>query len=158
MFRKMRRSPQALAQEEIFEVLKKETRGVLSVQGDDGYPYGVPVNHYYDEETGRLYFHGAKLGHRVDAIKRNPKVSYCVYGQEFQKEGDWAKYVKSVIIFGKAELIEDIDEIIKWSTKLCSKFPCTREYIEETIREYADKVLCFAVNIENISGKLVHEA
>ena len=49
MFRKMRRSPQALTQEEIIEVLKNETRGVLSVQGDDGYPYGVPINHYYDE-------------------------------------------------------------------------------------------------------------
>ena len=54
MFRKMRRSPQALTEEEIIEVLKKETRGVLSVQGDDGYPYGVPINHYYDEETGKL--------------------------------------------------------------------------------------------------------
>ena len=91
MFRKMRRSPQALTQEEIKEVLKKETRGVLSVQGDNGYPYGVPINHYYDEETGKLYFHGADFGHRVDAIRRDPKVSYCVFGQDYSKEGDWAK-------------------------------------------------------------------
>lgn len=158
MFREMRRSPQALSKEEITEVLVKETRGVLSVQGDDGYPYGVPINHYYDEETGKLYFHGADFGHRVDAIKRDPKVSYCVYGQEYQKEGDWAKYVKSVIVFGKAELIEDQEEIIKWSRALCDKFPCTKEYIETEIEKDAKRTLCFAINIENINGKLVHEA
>lgn len=158
MFREMRRSPQALSKEEIIEVLTKETRGVLSVQGDDGYPYGVPINHYYDEETNKLYFHGANFGHRVDAIKRDPKVSYCVFGQDFQREGEWAKNVKSVIIFGKAELIEDLDEIIKWSRKLCSKFPCPPEYVEAEIRKDAHRTLCFSVSIENINGKLVNEA
>ena len=158
MFRKMRRSPQALSKEEITEVLKKETRGVLSVHGDDGYPYGVPINHYYDEETGKLYFHGADFGHRVDAIKRDPKVSYCVFGQEYQTEGDWAKYVKSVIVFGKVELIEDLDEIIKWSRALCDKFPCTPEYIEKEISKDAARTLCFSITIEDINGKLVHEA
>ena len=123
MFRKMRRSPQALTKEEIVEVLKKETRGVLSVQGDDGYPYGVPINHYYDEETGKLYFHGA-----------------------------------NVIVFGKAELIEDLDEVIKWSRKLCDKFPCTQEYIDHEIEHDAGRTLCFAIDIEDINGKLVHEA
>ena len=149
MFREMRRKPQALSKEEIIELLKNETRGVLSVQGDDGYPYGVPINHYYDEETNKLYFHG---------IKRDPKVSYCVFGQDYQKEGDWAKYVKSVIIFGKAELIEDIDEVIKWSVKLCHKFPCTEEYIRTEVEKDAKRTLCFSIEIENINGKLVHEA
>ena len=158
MFREMRRSPQALTREEIVDLLKKETRGVLSVQGDDGYPYGVPINHYYDEETGRLYFHGAAFGHRVDAIRRNPKVSYCVFGQDYQKEGDWAKYVKSVVIFGQAELIEELDEVIRWSRKLCDKFPCPPEYADHEIRKDAARTLCFAIRIEDIHGKLVHEA
>ena len=158
MFRKMRRHPQALSREEINEVLKKETRGVLSVLGDNGYPYGVPLNHYYDEETGKLYFHGANFGHRVDAIKRDPRVSYCVFGQEFQKEGDWAKYVKSVIVFGKAELIEDQNEIAEWCSKLCGNFPCPPEYAEEEILKDGPRTLCFAITIEDINGKLVHEA
>ena len=158
MFRQMRRRPQALSKDEITEVLEKETRGILSVHGDDGYPYGVPINHYYDRDTGRLYFHGAKFGHRVDAIKRNPKVSYCVIGQEYQKEGDWAKYVKSVIIFGKAELIEDAHEIAKWSRKICDKFPCPAEYAESEIVKDGPRTLCFSVTIEDINGKLVHEA
>ena len=138
--------------------MKNETRGVLSVQGDDGYPYGVPINHFYDEDTNRLIFHGAKFGHRVDAIKRDPKVSYCVFGQDIQKEGDWAKYVKSVVIFGKAVLVEDIEEIKALSRKICEKFPCPIEYVEHEIEKDADKTLCFVIEIEDINGKLVHEA
>ena len=158
MFRKMRRSPQALSHEEMIDLLKTETRGVMSVQGDDGYPYGFPINHYYDEEANKLYFHGANFGHRVDAVKKDPKVSYCVFGQEYQVEGDWAKYVKSVIVFGKAELIDDQDEVIRISRLICDKFPCTAEYIEHEISKDAPRTLVIAIDIEDINGKLVHEA
>ena len=158
MFRKMRRSPQALSREEMIRLLVTETRGVLSVQGDDGYPYGVPINHYYDEETNRLYFHGAGFGHRVDAVKRDPRVSYCVFGGEYQEEGDWARYVRSVIIFGKAVLIDDIEEVRKWSRLLCDKFPCPPEYVESEIEKDAARTLVIAVDIEDMNGKLVHEA
>ncbi len=158
MFRKMRRSPQALSHEEMIDLLRTETRGVMSVQGDDGYPYGFPINHYYDEEANKLYFHGANFGHRVDAVKKDPKVSYCVFGQEYQVEGDWAKYVKSVIVFGKAELIDDQDEVIRISRLICDKFPCTPEYIEQEISKDAPRTLVIAIDIEDINGKLVHEA
>ena len=158
MFRKMRRIPQALSHEEMIDLLKKETRGVMSVQGDDGYPYGFPINHYYDEEANKIYIHGANFGHRVDAVKRDPKVSYCVFGQEYQVEGDWAKYVKSVIVFGKAELIEEQDEVIRISRLLCDKFPCPPEYVEHEIEKDAPRTLVIAINIEDMNGKLVHEA
>ena len=158
MFRKMRRSVQALSHEEMIDLLNTETRGVMSVQGDDGYPYGFPINHYYDEEANKLYFHGANFGHRVDAVRRDPKVSYCVYGGEYQNDGDWAKYVKSVIVFGKAELITDQDEVIRISRLLCDKFPCTQEYIETEISKDAPRTLVIAIDIEDMNGKLVHEA
>jgi nitroimidazol reductase NimA-like FMN-containing flavoprotein (pyridoxamine 5'-phosphate oxidase superfamily) len=154
----MRRSKQALSHEEMVDLLKTETRGVMSVQGDNGYPYGFPINHYYDEETNKIYIHGANFGHRVSAVKADPKVSYCVFGGEYQKEGDWAKYVKSVIIFGKAELIEDAEEIVRISRLICSKFPCTEEYIEHEIEKDAPRTLIIAINIEDMNGKLVHEA
>ena len=158
MFREMRRKKQALSHEECIDLLKSETRGVLSVIGDDGYPYGVPINHFYNEEDGKIYFHGANFGHRVDAVKRDPKVSYCVYGQEYKDEGDWAYHVKSVIVFGKAELIDDYDEIAKISRMLCAKFPCTQEYVEGEIEKDAARTLLIAINIEDMNGKLVHEA
>jgi len=158
MFRKMRRSPQALTQEEITDLLKKETRGVLSVQGDDGYPYGFPINHYYDEETGQIYFHGANFGHHIDALKRDPKVSFCVFGQDFVREGEWAKNVKSVIIFGKAELVDELEEVKRIATKICEKFPCPPGYVEEEIEKDAKRTMCIVLTIENINGKLVNEA
>ena len=158
MFRKMRRSVQALSHEEMIDLLKTETRGVMSVQGDNGYPYGFPINHYYDEETNKIYIHGATFGHRVSAVKNDPKVSYCVFGGDYQKEGDWAKYVKSVIVFGKAELIEDKDEIVRISRLLCDKFPCPQEYVEHEIEKDTPRTLVIAIDIEDINGKLVHEA
>ena len=158
MFRKMRRSNQALSREEMVELLKTETRGVMSVQGDNGYPYGFPINHYYDEDTNKIYIHGATFGHRVSAVKKDPKVSYCVFGGEYQKEGDWAKYVKSVIIFGKAEMVEDAREVVRVSRLLCDKFPCPPEYVEHEIEKDAPRTLVIAINIENMNGKLVHEA
>lgn len=158
MFRPMRRSPQALSHEEMIDLLKTETRGVMSVQGDNGYPYGYPINHYYDEEANKIYIHGATFGHRVSAVKKDPKVSYCVFGGEYQKEGDWAKYVKSVIVFGKAELVEDAEEIVRISRLLCDKFPCPPEYVEHEIEKDAPRTLVIAINIEDMNGKLVHEA
>ena len=81
-----------------------------------------------------------------------------MFGGEYQKEGDWAKYVKSVIIFGKAELVEDADEIVRISRLLCDKFPCPPEYVEHEIEKDAPRTLVIAINIENMNGKLVHEA
>ena len=72
MFRKMRREKQAIPEEECIRILKEEKRGVLSVIGDDGYPYGTPINHYYSDEDGRIYFHGGKVGHKVDAMRAFP--------------------------------------------------------------------------------------
>ena len=68
MFRGMRRFKQQVSEEECIRVLKEQPRGVLSMIGDDGYPYGIPLDHWYCEENGRLYFHGAKEGHKIDAI------------------------------------------------------------------------------------------
>ena len=81
MFREMRRFKQQISQEECIEILKTEPRGILSMLGDDGYPYGIPLNHWYCEEDGHIYFHGARAGHKIDAVQRCDKVSYCVYDQ-----------------------------------------------------------------------------
>ncbi|HCA34802.1 MAG TPA: 5-nitroimidazole antibiotic resistance protein [Lachnospiraceae bacterium] len=158
MFRKMRRGKQALSQEEIRNLLTQETRGVLSVQGDDGYPYGFPINFYYSQEDNRLYFHGADFGYHIDALRRDPKVSFCVYGQDVQHPGEWLHYVKSVIIFGKAVLIDDPKQMEDIARKLCSKFPCPVGYADQEIAKDLHRTLCIAVDIENINGKLVQES
>ena len=103
MFREMVRKKQQLTKEEAIELLKKEPRGVLSLLGDDGYPYGVPIDHWYNPEDGKLYFHCGKRGHKIDAIRSCDKASFCVCDEGYRKEGDWALNIKSVIVFGKTE-------------------------------------------------------
>ncbi len=87
MFRQLRRIKQQLSQEDCISVLKNEVRGVLSVLGDDDYPYGVPINFYYSQENNKIYFHGSREGHKIDAIKNHDKVSFCVYDKGTQIEG-----------------------------------------------------------------------
>ena len=94
---------------------KKEPRGVLSVLGDDDYPYGMPLNHYYCEEDGKIHFHGGKSGHKIDSIKKHNKASFCVYDQGFRNDGEWALNIRSVIVFGKIEIIDDMEKILNIS-------------------------------------------
>ena len=158
MFREMMRKKQQLSQDECVALLKSELRGVLSVLGDDGYPYGLPINHYYSDEDGHLYFHSGKKGHKVDALLRCDKASFCVYDQGFKKPGDWALNIKSVIVFGRVEIIEDRDKIYEIARKLSHKFPCDEEYIEKEIRSAGPRTFMFALVPEYMTGKLVNEA
>ncbi|MCR4843333.1 MAG: pyridoxamine 5'-phosphate oxidase family protein [Eubacterium sp.] len=158
MFREMRRFKQKLEQAECIEILKNELRGVLSVLGDDGYPYGMPLDHFYDEETGKLYFHGASEGHRVDAVRACDKVSYCVYDAGYRKEGDWALNIKSVIVFGRMSELTDIAEVESVCRKLSHKFTNDEEYIDNDVAKNLKYVKVFALTPEHISGKLVNES
>ena len=158
MFRDMLRFKQALSDEECIEILKKEPRGVLSVLGDDDYPYGMPINHYYCEEDGKLYFHGGKKGHKIDAIRRHDKASFCVYDEGFRKEGEWALNIKSVIVFGRVEIVEDREKIYEMSRRLSRKFTRDEDYIEREIVHSGPGTLMFSLSIEHMSGKLVNES
>ena len=88
MFREMRRIKQQISVDECLHVLKTQPRGVLSMIGENGYPYGIPMDHWYSEKDNRIYFHCAKVGHKLDAIAACDKVSYCVMDEGFRKEGE----------------------------------------------------------------------
>ncbi|MBR6706235.1 MAG: pyridoxamine 5'-phosphate oxidase family protein [Clostridia bacterium] len=158
MFREMRRKNQALSGEECVRVLTEERRGVLSVLGDDGYPYGMPLNHWYDPAEGRLYFHGGKVGQRVDAVKKHDKVSYCVYDKGTPREGDWALYVRSVVIFGRLHPVEDRELAMDVCRRLCYKFTADEEYISNEILQHGEKTLVYELIPEHMTGKLVKES
>ncbi len=157
MFRKLARIKQQLPQAECIDILKAEPRGVLSVLGDDGYPYGMPLNHYYCEADGKIYFHSGKTGHKVDAIMREKKVSFCVCDQGVREDGDWALTFRSVIVFGKIEIVEDYDRIIEISRALSHKFTQDEAYIADEVEKHGKHTLCFALVPEQICGKRVHE-
>lgn len=156
-FREMRRYKQAVSDEECRRILKTEKRGVLSVIGDDGYPYGVPMNFVYDENDGKIYFHGAKEGHKLDAIKACDKVCFTVWGNEYKKEGDWAWYVTSVIAMGRAELVSDEKAACEKLRLLGQKYFPQGYDIEGEIEKLAARTQVIALAIEYVTGKLVHE-
>lgn len=157
MFRKMRRFKQEVSKEECVAILNSEIRGVLSLIGDDNYPYGVPVDFYYDLNENAIYIHGAKEGHKIDSIKNNNKVCFTTYNKGFLKEGDWALNSTSVIIFGKAELINDINIAEDKCRKLALKIYPNKEEIEDEIKSAIDRVQLIKINIEHMSGKLINE-
>lgn len=158
MFRNMIRAKQQLTQEECLEILKTEKRGVLSVLGDEGYPYGIPLNHYYNEADGKLYFHSGKMGHKIDALRACDKVSFCVLDEGRREEGDWALRFRSVIVFGCVEFIEDREMIYDLAAKLSRKFTDDEAYIADELRRSGPGTCMFALTPEHITGKRVKEA
>ena len=158
MFRELVRKKKQITNEECIEILKNEKRGVLSVTGDEGYPYGMPMNHFYNEEDGCIYFHSGKQGHGCDALNNCDKVSFCVYDEGYKEEGKWALNIKSVIVFGKMEVISDIDEIARVTYLLSRKFTEDDEYINNEIKLYAEKTLLLKLKVEHMCGKIVEES
>ena len=142
MFREMRRFKQQISNEECIRILKEQPRGVLSLIGDNGYPYGIPLDHWYCEDDGRLYFHGAKEGHKIDSVKACDKASYCV----------------SVIVFGRIKLVEDSEKAKMICTEICRKFTDDEEYLAHELEHAFPRVQCLELIPEHITGKLVNES
>lgn len=158
MFRKMRRFKQQISNEECIEIMKSTKRGVLSLIGEDGYPYGLPIDHWYCEENGKIYFHGAKSGHKIDAIKACSKACYCVYDEGYRKEGEWALNIKSVITFGKISLVEDEELAKKICIELVKKFTDDKEYARNELEKAFSRVQCLELTPVHMTGKLVNES
>ena len=158
MFRDMRRFKQQISDGECIEVLKNEPRGVLSVLGEEGYPYGIPMDHWYSEADGKLYFHCAKEGHKLDAINNCDKVSYCVMDQGYRKEGEWALNIRSVIIFGRMHIVKDVEKKREICTNLCRKFTDDEAYLEKELKNAFPRVCCLELVPEHKTGKLVNES
>ncbi len=158
MFREMVRKNRQISREECIGILKNEPRGVLSVTGDGDYPYGMPMNFWYCEDNGHIYFHGGKSGHKIDALKADDRVSFCVYDSGYRNDGDWALNIKSVIIFGRVKFVDDFDKVVDISRKLSLKYTADSQYIEKEISRFAKTTLCLELIPEHMTGKLVKES
>ena len=158
MFREMRRFKQQISEDVCRKILKEQPRGVLSMLGDDGYPYGIPLSHWYCEEDGKIYFHGAKTGHKIDALTKYDKVSFCVYDDGFRKDDEWALNINSVVVFGRINFVDD-SEKAKWICEnLCRKFTDDEKYIAKELENALPRVQCLELCIEHMTGKLVNES
>ena len=158
MFREMMRKNQQLSAEECVELLQNQPRGVLSVVGDEGYPYGMPMNHWYCAADGKLYFHSGVKGHRPDAMQKCDKASFCVYDEGYRREGEWALNIRSVIVFGRLSVVTDEEKALAFIRQMSTKFTDDTDYVEREIEQAMDHTLIFTLTPEHISGKLVNEA
>lgn len=153
MFREMRRKKQMLSERECIEILEKGTAGVLALSGDDDYPYAVPISYVY--YNSKLFFHGAKSGHKIDAIKRCGKVSFCVIDQDHIVPEEYTTYFRSVIVFGEIHIMEDEKEMKDAIRRLAVKYhPNDMEANRNTAIDREWKPLCMIeLSIEHLSGK-----
>lgn len=156
MFREMRRKKQLLSKEETIEILKVCTSGVLGVTGDDDYPYTVPVSYTFKDD--KLFFHCAKEGHKIDSIKRNDKVTFCVIEKDEIIQKTFTTHFQSVSIFGRARIITDDSERRYALESLIEKY--AHDYIEEGQQEIEsglNRVCLVEVKIEHMTGKAAIE-
>ena len=153
MFREMRRKRQALSREEISLILYRGTSGVLALSGDDNYPYAVPISYVYDGE--KIYFHCAKSGHKLDAIQQNEKVSFCVIEQDKIVPDEYTSYFRSIIAFGRIEVIKDEKEKRTAIEKLASKYAPEDTAIgrKNAIDREWTPLCMLKMHIDHITGK-----
>jgi nitroimidazol reductase NimA-like FMN-containing flavoprotein (pyridoxamine 5'-phosphate oxidase superfamily) len=153
MFREMRRKKQILAAEECIEILEKRTSGVLAVSGDDDYPYAVPLSYVYRD--GRIYFHSALSGHKIDAINKHNKVSFCVIDKDEIVPEKFTTYFRSVIVFGNASIIDNDDEKLQAIECLACKYSPkqSEEELKHEIQKGFRHMHIIRITIEHITGK-----
>lgn len=157
MFRPIRRSKRAIGDEAAKALLNESKRGVLAVNGDDGYPYAIPINYLYDETAGRIYFHGAKDGHKVDSLKKCNKVCFTVFGNETIKDLEWAPYWQSTVVFGRCRLLETNEKTIEILRRIARRYYPDEATIDEAISSDIRAVQMYEITIEHMSGKQIRE-
>ena len=157
MFRPVRRKNREISIEVAKDLLRTSRRGVLAVNGDNGYPYALPINYTYDEASNIIIFHGARAGHKLDSIKACDKVCFTVYGNETLKEEAWAPYVQSTIVYGRCHLVDDQERAMEILRNLARKYYPSEDIIDEEIAKAGKAVQMFQIDIEHISGKEIQE-
>lgn len=154
MFRKIRKIKNEIDKDAVDSLLHSCRRGVLSMNGEDDYPYAIPVNYYYDEANQKIYFHGAKVGYKVDCLNLCDKVCFTVFGNESIKDLEWAPYVQSVVVFGRCHLVDTDNEVLK--TFMMKYYPSV-DLVDKVIEEDSKFVQMYEISIEHKSGKQVQE-
>ena len=157
MFRPVRKKANEISVEEAKKLLRESRRGVLAVNGDDGYPYAVPINYLYDEDAQEIIFHGSKVGHKVDALKRSDKVCFTVYGNETIRDEAWAPYMQSAVVFGRCRLPEYGEESMALLKRFAMKYYPGESMVDAEIADAGKAAQMYVIDIEHISGKEVQE-
>lgn len=157
MFRAIRKKRNEIDIDAAKALLHSSRRGVLAVNGDEGYPYAIPVNYFYDSNAQKIYFHGARAGHKVDALRACDKVCFTVYGNETIREESWAPFMQSVVVFGRCYLVEAGPKATALLKQFAMKYYPNEKMVDEEIKHAGKAVQVFEIEIEYLSGKEVQE-
>ena len=151
-FREMRRKRQQLSDAESIDILKKATSGTLALLGDGGYPYAVPISYVYAD--GKLYFHSALSGHKMDAIKGCDKASFCVIDKDDVQPEKYTTFFRSVIAFGRIHIVEDESEKLQIARLLGNRYnPNQDEALQKEIESGLSRMSAIRFDIEHLTGK-----
>lgn len=151
-FRKMRRFRQQLTKSECDAILSKGTSGTLALLGDNGYPYAVPISYVYAD--GKLYFHSAKTGHKIDAIRQHAKASFCIIDADDVHPSEFTTYFRSVIAFGRIQIVESEDERMYAASLLGARYnPGDDTGLQKELEKGLSHMLVLRLDIEHLTGK-----
>ena len=149
----MRRHRQQLADDESLAILSRATSGVLAIIGDGGYPYAVPLSFVYHDN--HLYFHSAREGHKIDAVRQDERCSFCVIDRDDVHPAEFTTYFRSVIAFGRIHIVEDDGERMEALRLLGRHYaPCGHELdLQHEIDKGMPRVTLLRMDIEHMTGK-----
>ncbi|WP_307975347.1 pyridoxamine 5'-phosphate oxidase family protein [uncultured Parolsenella sp.] len=147
----------AISDEDARGLLAEGRRAVLAANGDDGYPFAFPIDYRFDADANKIYFHGAKAGQKVDALRRSDKVCLTVMGNERLEDDEWAPYVQSVVVFGRCRLVDDTAKTEAEVRRLALKYYPSAEEVERELEKYPSAVQLYEIEIEHLTGKQVQE-
>lgn len=148
----MRRKRQQLSDEESYAILQKATSGTLALLGDGDYPYAVPISYVFSE--GKLYFHSALSGHKVDAIRSCDRASFCVVAQDDVKPELYTTFFRSVIAFGRIHIVNDEAEKLAAARLLGNRYnPHQDEALQKELENGLARMLVIRLDIEHLTGK-----
>lgn len=151
-FRPMRRGRQQLSIEVCNEILRNATSGTLAVLGDGGYPYAVPLSFVYAD--GIIYFHSAKIGHKIDAIRNHDKASFCVIKKDEIHGEEYTTYFSSVIAFGRITIVSSPDEKLEGAKLLGRKYnPGDETGLTRELEKGLAHMELLRLDIEHLTGK-----
>ena len=158
MFKPIRKKINEIDRAAAGALLKSNRRGILAMNGDNGYPYAILINYFYDCVGQKIYFHGAKAGHKVESLKTSDKVCFTVYGNEcIDKSEPWAPYVQSAVVFGRCRLLEAGPESIEQLKEFAMKYYPDEALADDQIARNGRATQMFEITIEHMSGKQVQE-
>jgi len=155
MFQEMRRQDRQLTRPEAEEILVQGLYGVLSLNAGDDYAYGVPFSYVYQDN--RIYLHCALEGKKLNLMRRNNKVSFCVVSGAEPLPQKYSMRYRSAMAFGKAMEVNDQQEQLAALIALVEKYYTDKDHIEKgkvKAAESLHKTLVIRINIDHITGKV----